>query len=181
MRTRTSRLASEDGDCDSWVRAAAAGDRSAFERLYDRFAPAVHGILLCRVPFQDAEDLLQEVFVAALSGLPALQDAGSFAAWLAAIARNKAADHHRGSREVLELPSDLAAPATRDDAQMREVLAFLRSLPETYRETLVLRFVEGLTGPEIAERTGLAPASVRVNLHRGVKLLKRKLHLAGDP
>jgi RNA polymerase sigma-70 factor (ECF subfamily) len=181
LRTRTSRPAPEEADCDSWVRAAAAGDRRAFERLYDRFAPTVHGILLCRVPFQDVEDLLQEVFVAALSGLPALKDVGSFAAWLGAIARNKATDHHRGSREVLELPADLAAPATGDDAQMREILTFLRSLPETYRETLVLRFVEGLTGPEIAERTGLAPASVRVNLHRGVKLLKRKLHPAGDP
>ena len=51
-------------------------------------------------------------------------------------------------------------------------------MPETYRETMVLRFVEGLTGPEIAERTGLAPVSVRVNLHRGVRLLRKKL---GDP
>ena len=50
----------------------------------------------------------------------------------------------------------------------------IRSLPEAYRETLVLRLVEGMTGPEIAERTGLQPASVRVNLHRGMKLLREK-------
>ena len=51
----------------------------------------------------------------------------------------------------------------------------IRSLPEAYRETLVLRLVEGMTGPEIAERTGLTPASVRVNLHRGMKMLREKL------
>jgi RNA polymerase sigma-70 factor (ECF subfamily) len=55
------------------------------------------------------------------------------------------------------------------------VLALIRTLPEAYRDTLVLRLVEGLTGPEIAERTGLTPASVRVNLHRGMKLLREKL------
>ena len=55
------------------------------------------------------------------------------------------------------------------------VLQIIRSLSEAYRETLVLRLVEGLTGPEIAERTGLTPASVRVNLHRGMKLLREKL------
>jgi RNA polymerase sigma-70 factor (ECF subfamily) len=40
---------------------------------------------------------------------------------------------------------------------------------------LILRLVEGLTGPEIAEQTGLAPGSVRVNLHRGMKLLRERL------
>jgi RNA polymerase sigma-70 factor (ECF subfamily) len=48
-------------------------------------------------------------------------------------------------------------------------------LPEAYRETLVLRLVEGMTGPEIAARTGLTAASVRVNLHRGMKQLREKL------
>ena len=55
------------------------------------------------------------------------------------------------------------------------VLDVIRTLPAAYRETLVLRLVEGLTGPEIAERTGLTPASVRVNLHRGMALLRAKL------
>ena len=54
-------------------------------------------------------------------------------------------------------------------------MAALRSLPEAYRETLVLRLVEGLTGPEIADRTGLTAASVRVNLHRGMKRLRETL------
>jgi RNA polymerase sigma-70 factor (ECF subfamily) len=55
------------------------------------------------------------------------------------------------------------------------VLAAIRALPEAYRETLVLRLVEGMTGPEIAQRTGLTAASVRVNLHRGMKQLRARL------
>jgi len=55
------------------------------------------------------------------------------------------------------------------------VLAAIQRLPEAYRETLVLRLVEGMTGPEIAERTGLTPGSVRVNLHRGMQMLREAL------
>ena len=59
------------------------------------------------------------------------------------------------------------------DAQ--RALTALRTLPETYAETLIMRLVEGLTGPEIAERTGLTAASVRVKLHRGMALLRDAL------
>jgi RNA polymerase sigma-70 factor, ECF subfamily len=55
------------------------------------------------------------------------------------------------------------------------VLDIIKALPEAYRETLVLRLAEGMTGPEIAERTGLTPESVRVNLHRGMKMLRERL------
>ena len=53
-------------------------------------------------------------------------------------------------------------------------LAAIRSLPPTYSETLTLRFVEGMTGPEIAACTGLTEGSVRVNLHRGMKQLRER-------
>ena len=54
-------------------------------------------------------------------------------------------------------------------------LAVLRTLPETYRESLTLRLVEGMTGPEIAARMGLTHGSVRVNLYRGMQMLREKL------
>ena len=50
-------------------------------------------------------------------------------------------------------------------------------MPDAYRETLVLRLVEGMTGPEIAAAAGMTHESVRVNLHRGMKLLREKLGL----
>jgi RNA polymerase sigma-70 factor (ECF subfamily) len=158
------------------VRSAQGGDASAFARLYERYARVVHGILLARVPRVDVEDLVQDVFVSAWQRLDSLRDPAAFGGWLAMITRNRATDSRRRSVEVEELPDNLAAhDATAARVEALAVLDVVRTLPEAYRETLVMRLVEGLTGPEIAVRTGLTPASVRVNLHRGMKLLREKL------
>ncbi len=156
------------------VEAARGGDRAAFGLLYERYGSMVHGVLVARVPYDEVDDLVQDVFLAALERLRTLRDTGAFAGWLAAIARNRAIDYHRRAPATSALPDDAAA---RDGlaAEAREVLAIIRSLPEAYRETLALRLVEGMTGPEIAERTGLSPGSVRVNLHRGMKLLRERV------
>jgi RNA polymerase sigma-70 factor (ECF subfamily) len=153
---------------------ACAGDREAFARLYDMYAPLVHGVLLARVPYGEVSDLVQDVFFAAFRKLGSLRDAGRFGPWVAMIARNRAVDFYRRARETEELHEELAQGAGRE-AEASEALEIIRVLPEAYRETLVLRLVEGMTGPEIAERTGLRPASVRVNLHRGMKLLRERL------
>ncbi|HEX8147873.1 MAG TPA: sigma-70 family RNA polymerase sigma factor [Pyrinomonadaceae bacterium] len=163
------------------VESACAGDRAAFERLYELYAPLVHGVLLARVPYGEVSDLVQDVFLTAFRKLGALRDPARFGPWVAIIARNRAADFYRRARQTEELCDELAQGAGRP-AEASEALEVIRSLPEAYRETLVLRLVEGMTGPEIAERTGLRPASVRVNLHRGMKLLRKRLGVgpAGD-
>ena len=68
-----------------------------------------------------------------------------------------------------------ATPSQRTEAN--RILLAIHELPEAYRETLVLRLVEGMTGPEIAAQVGMTADSVRVNLHRGMKLLKERLGL----
>jgi RNA polymerase sigma-70 factor (ECF subfamily) len=161
------------GDADLVV-AAQRGDRDAFGLLYERFAPMVHGVLLARVPYGEADDLLQDVFLVALQRLHALRTPAAFAGWLAAIARNRATDHHRAI-QTMPLPEGLSAVDGAPDAEAHAILAAIRTLPEAYRETLTLRLVEGMTGPEIAAKTGLTAASVRVNLHRGMKQLRAKL------
>ena len=175
------------------VRAARDGDREAFGELYDRYARLVHGILLARVPYSAVDDLVQDVFLLALGRLRSLRLAPRFGAWICTIARNRAHDYHRRSRDTVELSDDLNAsgdastggfhpirasvtaggPAV--DAEAAAALAAIHSLSEAYRETLILRLVEGMTGPEIAARTGLTPGSVRVNLHRGMQQLREKL------
>jgi RNA polymerase sigma-70 factor (ECF subfamily) len=168
--------AGQAADDGRLVRAARGGDATAFTRLYQRYARVVHGVVLARVNAAEAEDLVQDVFLAAWKRLDDLRDPAAFGGWLTMIARRRAADFHRATRETVELTEDVpqaAAAASMTDA--RVALEAIRSLPEAYRETLMLRLVEGLTGPEIAERTGLTPASVRVNLHRGMKLLREKL------
>ena len=158
------------------VEAVRRGDRDAWERLYARFSPLVHGVILARVPRDEADDLVQDVFVTVLRKLDSLRDGAAFGGWVAMIARNRAMDFHRSRRETDELSEEIEDSATQaHDPEAAQALAAIRSLPEAYRETLILRLVEGMTGPEIAERTGLTPASVRVNLHRGMKLLREKL------
>ncbi|HZI61825.1 MAG TPA: sigma-70 family RNA polymerase sigma factor [Pyrinomonadaceae bacterium] len=156
------------------VSAALEGDREGFGRLYGLYAPLVHGILLARVPRAEVDDLVQDIFLHAFRKLSTLRDRAAFGPWIAMIARNRAIDFHRRTRETVEITDDMGGSNT-SDSRATEILELIRSLPDAYRETLVLRLVEGMTGPEIAERTGLTPPSVRVNLHRGMKLLRQKL------
>ena len=158
----------------SIVRSVLAGDRDMFGRLYELYAPLVHGVLLARMPRSEVEDVVQDIFLHAFRKLHTLRDANAFGPWIAMIARNRAMDFHRRSRETVEVTEDLRSNDS-SGAKAEEILAIIRTLPDAYRETLVLRLVEGMTGPEIAGRTGLTPASVRVNLHRGMKLLRTKL------
>ncbi len=170
------------------VARAQRGDERAFEELHARFARSVHGILLARLGKDDADDAVQEVFLNAHRRLAELREAGAFGPWLHAIARNVATDRVRSLAArprvvaLRETESDeLAAPGEGQSELRERVLHHVRSLPEAYRETLLLRLVEGLTGPEIAEQTGLTPGSVRVNLHRGMELLRPLLEREGWP
>lgn len=152
------------------------GDHQAFERLYQLYAPMVHGILLARVPYDEVADLVQDVFLLAYRKLATLRDGSAFGGWLAMIARNRATDYHRQTRRSEELSDDVPHHPP-PEAEASEILAVIRALPEAYREPLILRLVEGMTGEEIAERTGMKHASVRVNLHRGMKMLRTQLGL----
>jgi RNA polymerase sigma-70 factor (ECF subfamily) len=170
---------------------ARSGDRPAFAALYARHAASVHGVCLATGPIDEASDLVQEVFLSALRALDQLEDPDRVGSWLVTIARNRARDALRERGRVVPIDTSAAvdahaSPRTHtttdevDDSEARAVLAVIQSLPESYRETLVLRLVEGLTGPEIADRTGLTHGSVRVNLHRGMKLLRERLERTGE-
>jgi RNA polymerase sigma-70 factor (ECF subfamily) len=118
-----------------------------------------------------------------------LRDPAAFAGFLCTAARNAARDVLRRRRRTPaavpadELaagdPSPAAAAAQKEEAE--RVLAAVRALPEAYRETLLLRLVGGLSGAEIAERTGLTHGSVRVNLTRGMAMLRPLLSGETEP
>lgn len=170
-----------DAGDEALVRAAQHGDRAAFGQLYQRYVRMVHGILLARVPIASAEDLVHDVFLQALRGLAAMREASRFGPWLAAIARNRATDFYRSAKPNDSLDDQPRASEALEnpprEIAIEDSIALLnavRELPDVYRETLVMRFVEGMTGPEIAARTGLTHGSVRVNLHRGMQMLREK-------
>lgn len=176
----TDRGASAATDRDL-VLAARSGDRAAFARLYERFAPMVHAVLLSRVDPADADDLTQEVFLKALRRLHSLRDPEAVGGWLAALARNRATTLVRWRLRLKRLL--LARPPAPGPAHhgpdAREVLDAIHQLPLAYRETLLMRLVAQMSGREISLRTGLSPGSVRVNLTRGMKLLRERLGADG--
>jgi len=171
----------DDSDA-ALVRASQQGHTDAFGQLYQRYARMVHGILLAKVPRVEVEDLVHDVFLRAWPRMRSLREASRFGAWLAAITRNMANDYHRQPHVQNEPHDDSTSAevitAANRQTETREagaILESIRSLPEAYRETLILRLVEGMTGPEIATKTGLSHGSVRVNLHRGMQRLREKL------
>jgi RNA polymerase sigma-70 factor, ECF subfamily len=159
---------------DALVGQARRGSRAAFAELYQRYARMVHGILLARVPPSEVDDLMQNVFMAALQRIDSLRTDDAFGGWVATIARNQSIDYYRRTPKVTEIHEGHLRQRP-PSPEVFAVMDAIRSLPDAYRETLSLRLVEGLTGPEIAAQTGLTADSVRVNLHRGMKMLRDKL------
>ena len=160
------------------IRAVAAGDEDAFARLHADYVRMVHAIILGRVPRRDVDDLVQDVFLTAYTRIRELRDPAAFGGWIATIARNRATDYLRRTRQHAELPEEMPGGDS-IDAETIAVLDVVRKLPEAYRDTLLMRLVEGMSGQEIADRSGLSAGSVRVNLHRGMKLLREKLGMHG--
>jgi len=174
-RPRSVRRAADEGP--NLVRAARAGDKEAFAELHRRYRGMVHAVLLVRVGHPEADDLLQDTFVTAWIRLGDLRDVRSFGPWLQTIARTKATDALRSRRTLVPLSDDHREVAVRPrlPVETAQALAAIRRLPTHLAEPLSMRLVEGLTGPEIAELTGLTHGSVRVTLHRAMKRLRAEL------
>jgi RNA polymerase sigma-70 factor, ECF subfamily len=162
----------------------ARGDPALFTPLYYRYRDPIYWYLRARVSSdEDAADLTQQVFLQALERLHQYQGRGSFAAWLFAIARNAASNSHRRPRSVEwdYLPPALQATDTETpevDVMRRESIArvtqLLASLPVNKRELVVLRFVSGLTIPDIAAVVGKSPETTRKELRRTLQTLKER-------
>lgn len=159
------------------MRAAQGGDRAAFATLYEEMYPVVCGVLHAHTSRSNVDDLAQEVFAKALNALPSLRNVDAVGAWLCEIARNEARMRHRRTWRSAPLDTNIAGPASNpDDAiDAERALAAIRELPDAYREPLMLRLVHGLSGPEIADHLGMTHGSLRVNLHRGMTLLRARL------
>ena len=161
-----------------WIRDARRGSQPAFARLYRRFVPLVHGILLGRFRPALADEMTQECFATAFDRLSQLKEDHKFGAWIATMARRIQPSGSTLEVQTETLPEIACSATSPDDrTEAGHVLRTIATLPEAYRETLLLRLVEGLSGPEIAVLTGLTPESVRVNLHRGMEKLRTALDL----
>lgn len=155
-----------------------------FQTLIDAHAAELHRFLVASIGATDAEDCLQETFLAALRAYPRLRDTANLRAWLYTIAQRKAIDtvRRRGRHrtEVLAGESGEARVPRSATAAPHEMTddglwAAVRSLPPRQRAAVVHRFVLDLAYREIGERMGCTEEAARQNVAAGLKRLRREV------
>lgn len=169
--------------------AAPAPEPDDVAAVYARYAPALHRFILHRVgDALVAEDLLHDVFVRMLVGLPQYEDRSyPVSAWLYRIAACRAVDWLRvnGRRRAasLDQATEVASEGWPDGEQtavdreleQRELAAALAQLNERQAVVIKLRFFAELPVAEVAQQLGLTPGTVKSLQHRGLATLRRRL------
>jgi RNA polymerase sigma-70 factor (ECF subfamily) len=188
-------MTTQEERLDVVVAAAVAGDRDALREVLETIRPIVIRYCRARVGMTDrsglsADDVAQEVCLAAITALPRYCDRGRpFLAFVYGIAAHKVADAHRAAGRDLAHPTD-SVPECRSPeagpeqaaieadavARMNELLDVL---PEKQREILILRVVVGLSAEETASAVGSTAGAVRVAQHRALARLKSEIVAAG--
>jgi RNA polymerase sigma-70 factor, ECF subfamily len=180
---------------DAVVADAVAGDRDALREVLETIRPIVVRYCRARVGTAErsglsADDVAQEVCLAAITALPRYRDQGRpFLAFVYGIAAHKVADAHRAAGRDLCYPVD-SVPEHQSLAPGPEQLAILADstarmsellevLPAKQREILILRVVVGLSAEETASALGTSPGAVRVAQHRALARLKSELIATG--
>ncbi|MCL6451109.1 MAG: sigma-70 family RNA polymerase sigma factor [Acetobacteraceae bacterium] len=168
------------------VNSARKGEDEAFAELVRRYLPRVHGFLARLVGDPGhAEDLSQEVFLAAYRSLGRLRDPAGFRPWLFRIAINRGRDWIRARSRERAVQSALAAepagPGPPDPADCaaagetsRRLALLVASLPDRYRSVILLKAVGGLSYREIAGALKIRPRSVETRLYRARSLLRQQ-------
>ena len=175
-------IESTETDLQQWVSAAAAGDRSAFERLYRAHVRRIFAVIWRLLGGQEAraEELTQEAFVKAWQALPGFRGDSAFSTWLHRLAVNTAlmdlrANAKSDQQELGDIELEqFSAPARSRSAQI-DLEQAVQSLPPRARAVLLLYDVEGWTHQEIADQLGMAVGSSKAQLHRARGLLRQRL------
>ena len=171
------------------VKAAQAGDASAFGKLYELYRDPVYRYCLARSgATHDAEDLVADVFLRAMEALERYEDRGlPFVAFLFRIARNAAIDRSRRTRpdmSIEDLTNDPESDHNVESAAARSterqaLVNAMSKLKADYRDVLLLRFVEGYGAAEVGRMTGRSEGAVRTLQHRALDRLRRELDRSG--
>ena len=172
---------------DSWyVRHAIQGDLEAFEELVARYQQAVFNIAYYKSKnCFDAEDLSQDIFLAAFKALPTLKDPESFGSWLFGIAYNRCHKwYHRERNKIvkiqevrrrLEQEKRLAQHAGEWNSSADEPAALtelLMKLPEQTRQIIKWKYLEGMSYQAIEKRLGIKPHQIDYLIRKGKKAMR---------
>jgi RNA polymerase sigma-70 factor (ECF subfamily) len=152
------------------------------EEIWEEFHPRIKQFILKRIPDEhNAEDVLQEVFLKIHARIDTLRDEEKLQSWMYQIARNVIADYYRQHKATVALSEALLLPEEPvvDDDVVKDLLPGVRtmvtSLPDEYRQALLLTEYEGLTQRELAERLGLSLSGAKSRVQRAREKLKAML------
>ncbi len=169
------------------VRKTLDGDLAAFEELVLAYQRAIFNIAYYKSRnLFDAEDLAQDIFLAAYNALPTLKDLENFGGWLIGIAHNRCHKWFRRERtkvvkfrelrERKEREERLRARGAADDADdAQRISREIRELPHEIARVLVLKYLEGMSYEAIEARLGIKPYRIDYLIRKGKSLLKRRL------
>jgi RNA polymerase sigma-70 factor (ECF subfamily) len=164
--------------------AAIAGGPDAFAPIVDRYKDAVFGIALARVgDFHAAEDIAQNVLLAAFERLGSLKQPSRLGAWLRSMTIHQSIDHARARRPIAEAQYETMAASEQHEPgtcvernELRErVLAAIGRLSRTQRETTTLFYVNGYSVAEVAAIQEIPVGTVKGRLHDARGKLKEEL------
>lgn len=174
-------------DISELLSRARAGDQQAFAEIYDSFAQKIFKFISLKIQNrQEAEDVLQDVFIKAYKGLPSLNMARlNFSAWLYKVAGNTINDYFRSKYRK---PEPLGIDENFDAADRRSlakeisakwdwqiVQTAFNELPVLYKQVLELRFIQNFSPEETARILGKTNLSIRLIQFRALKKLKLML------
>lgn len=170
------------------VVASILGDLEAFDELASRYRAAAVRAAQSIVGREEAEDVAQDALLLAFKALPSIEDPKKFAAWLAAITRNRAfrfiqTERERLTRRVeldevlLERVSALARPFVDEREADRELALALERVPADYALVLRMRFLDELPLKRIAAFLGVPVSTVKWRAHRGKQLLREQIEI----
>ncbi|MCU0785400.1 MAG: RNA polymerase sigma factor SigZ [Verrucomicrobia bacterium] len=153
---------------------------ATLEHIWHEFAVKLGRFIRARVADPaTAEDILQDVFVKIQRRLAQLQDPAKLEGWIYLIARNAIIDHYRTRKETVAVPDSLPAEPDASDAEIEELKGAFRrmihSLPEPYRQAVVLTELEGLTQQALADRLGISLSGAKSRVQRGRAQLRQML------
>ena len=154
---------------------------ASIEQIWREYNHKLHGFIQSRVSDTSiADDILQDVFARIHSRIDSLKDSRKIQSWIYQITRNAIIDFYRARKITTELPESLSnIEMDSNDKIQQEIASWLlpmiKSLPEIYKQALMLSEIEGLPQKEVAKKLGLSLPGAKARIQRGRKLLKNVL------
>lgn len=156
------------------------GNGESLDILIKTYLPKVHSRVRSLVPEADAEDVTQDIFLSLVDSIQSFRGSSAFGTWFHRITMNKVADYHRKTSRRREQLGESQPPrsvnpwkATNDELIVKEALM---ELPEKHREVLILRFSEGLSFADIAEKLDLTYEATRSRYRRAIEVMREQMN-----